>query len=137
MSSIRQVAISEPLVDVVDRGQVVTNNELIKVAIRYLPLGKNIFFQEIDLYTVKVSDLTFEVPFTLRIIRNDYVQALVTFFTVEFSKCHKRIGFSTAPDCKYTVWHFLPISLSVRWLGSSWRCIKVMIQITRQKNNLN
>lgn len=89
MSSIRQVAITEPLVDVVDRGQVVTDNVNIK---------------EIDLYTVNVSDLTFESPFTLRVIRNDYVQALVTFFTVEFTKCHKRVGFSTAPDQKYTHW---------------------------------
>jgi type I protein arginine methyltransferase len=55
---------------------------------------------------VNVSDLTFESPFTLRVIRNDYVQALVTFFTVEFTKCHKRVGFSTAPDQKYTVLFF-------------------------------
>jgi hypothetical protein len=32
MSSIRQVAITEPLVDVVDRGQVVTDNVNIKVS---------------------------------------------------------------------------------------------------------
>ena len=32
MSSIRQVAISEPLVDVVDPAQVVSNNFLIKVS---------------------------------------------------------------------------------------------------------
>ena len=36
--------------------------------------------------------------------RNDYVHALVTFFTIEFTKCHKRIGFSTAPDAAYTHW---------------------------------
>ncbi|KAL3068032.1 hypothetical protein niasHT_038022 [Heterodera trifolii] len=89
MSSIRQLAITEPLVDVVDRGQVVTDNVVLK---------------EVDLYTVQVSDLAFETTFSLRVIRNDYVQALVTFFTVEFTKCHKRVGFSTAPDCKYTHW---------------------------------
>nr|CAD2132429.1 unnamed protein product [Meloidogyne enterolobii]CAD2135388.1 unnamed protein product [Meloidogyne enterolobii] len=89
MASIRQVAITEPLVDVVDRGQVVSDNFAIK---------------EVDLYTVTVADLTFESPFTLRFIRNDYVQALVSFFTIEFTKCHKRVGFSTAPDQKYTHW---------------------------------
>uniref|UniRef100_A0A1I8F1M4 type I protein arginine methyltransferase n=1 Tax=Wuchereria bancrofti TaxID=6293 RepID=A0A1I8F1M4_WUCBA len=89
MSSIRRVAITEPLVDVVDHAQVVTNNCLIC---------------DVDLYTVKVEDLTWTNNFSLRITRNDYVQALVTFFTVEFSKCHKRTGFSTGPDCQYTHW---------------------------------
>uniref|UniRef100_A0A1I8ADL2 type I protein arginine methyltransferase n=1 Tax=Steinernema glaseri TaxID=37863 RepID=A0A1I8ADL2_9BILA len=89
MSSIRKVAITEPLVDVVDPSQVVTNNYCIK---------------EVDLYTVTVADLAFESEFTLHAARDDYIQALVTFFTVEFSKCHKRIGFSTSPDSKYTHW---------------------------------
>ncbi|CAD6193905.1 unnamed protein product [Caenorhabditis auriculariae] len=89
MSAIRKVAVTEPLVDVVDNAQVVTNNCLLK---------------EVDLYTVKVEDLTFTSNFQLSCARNDYVQALVTFFTVEFSKCHKRTGFSTGPDVQYTHW---------------------------------
>lgn len=89
MSSIRKVAISEPLVDVVDPKQVVTNACLIK---------------EVDLYTVTKGDLNFSSPFTLQVRRNDYVQALVTFFNIEFTKCHKRIGFSTAPESQYTHW---------------------------------
>ncbi|KHJ76384.1 hypothetical protein OESDEN_23996, partial [Oesophagostomum dentatum] len=59
---------------------------------------------QIDLYTVKVEDLTWKSDFQLRCARNDYIQALVTFFTVEFSKCHKRTGFSTGPDVQYTHW---------------------------------
>ena len=31
-------------------------------------------------------------------------KALVTFFQIEFSKCHKRVGFSTAPEAPYTHW---------------------------------
>lgn len=89
MSSIRKVAITEPLVDVVDHAQVVTNNTLIK---------------DVDLYTVKVEDLSFDTNFVLHVVRNDYIQALVTFFTVEFTKCHKRVGFSTGPDSHYTHW---------------------------------
>lgn len=89
MSSIRKVAISEPLVDVVDPKQVVTNSCLIK---------------EVDLYTVQKTDLDFSAPFHLQVRRNDYVQALVTFFNVEFTKCHKRLGFSTAPEAPYTHW---------------------------------
>ena len=32
------------------------------------------------------------------------LQALVTFFNIEFTKCHKRVGFSTAPEAPYTHW---------------------------------
>ncbi|RZF43117.1 hypothetical protein LSTR_LSTR001295 [Laodelphax striatellus] len=89
MSAIRKVAISEPLVDVVDPKQVVTNSCMLK---------------EVDLYTVTKDDLNFSSPFHLQVRRNDYIQALVTFFTIEFTKCHKRIGFSTAPEAPYTHW---------------------------------
>ncbi|KAK6635235.1 Protein arginine N-methyltransferase 1 [Polyplax serrata] len=89
MSPIRKVAISEPLVDVVDPKQVVTNASLLK---------------EVNLYTVTKEDLEFTAPFHLEARRNDYIQALVTFFNVEFTKCHKRTGFSTAPEAPYTHW---------------------------------
>lgn len=89
MSSIRKVAISEPLVDVVDPKQLVTTSYLVK---------------EICLYTVKKADLEFESPFSLVCKRNDFVQALVTYFNVEFTKCHKRLGFSTSPESPYTHW---------------------------------
>ncbi|KAG8174386.1 hypothetical protein JTE90_017146 [Oedothorax gibbosus] len=89
MSCIRKVAITEPLVDVVDPKQVVTSSCLLK---------------EIDLYTVKPEDLSFTSPFLLNVHKDDYIQAFVTFFNVEFTKCHKRIGFSTAPGAPYTHW---------------------------------
>ncbi|XP_033111923.1 protein arginine N-methyltransferase 1-like [Anneissia japonica] len=89
MSCIRDVAVSEPLVDCVDPKQVVSNACLLK---------------EIDMYTVKVEDATFSSPFQLKCNRSDYVQALVTYFNIEFTMCHKRTGFSTAPDAHYTHW---------------------------------
>ncbi|XP_063960743.1 protein arginine N-methyltransferase 1-like [Lytechinus pictus] len=89
MSCIRDIAISEPLVDVVDPKQLVTNSFLIK---------------EISMYTVKVEDLTFQAPFQLIVHRNDYIQALVTYFNIDFTMCHKRTGFSTSPDSHYTHW---------------------------------
>lgn len=60
--------------------------------------------KEVDLYTVQKEDLHFSAPFHLQVRRNDYIQALVTFFNIEFTKCHKRIGFSTAPEAAYTHW---------------------------------
>jgi len=89
MSCIRKVALTEPLVDSVDRNQVVTNSCLIK---------------EIDIQTCTKEDIPFNSPFQLQLKRNDYCQALVTFFNIEFSKCHKRVGFSTAPEAPYTHW---------------------------------
>uniref|UniRef100_A0A3Q3BJG6 type I protein arginine methyltransferase n=1 Tax=Kryptolebias marmoratus TaxID=37003 RepID=A0A3Q3BJG6_KRYMA len=89
MTCIRNVAMKEPLVDVVDPKQVVTNSCLVK---------------EVDLYTVKPDDLSFTSSFCLQIQRNDYIHALVTYFNIEFTKCHKKTGFSTAPDASYTHW---------------------------------
>lgn len=90
MSCIRKVALTEPLVDVVDPNQVVTNCYLVK---------------DVDMYTIRVEDLSFSAPFQLTCKRNDYVHALVTFFNINFSCCHKYVGFSTGPDeRRYTHW---------------------------------
>lgn len=51
-----------------------------------------------------MSDLNFDSSFSVQIARNVYVHALVTFFTVEFTKCHLPVGFSTSPACKPTHW---------------------------------
>ncbi|KAG5830353.1 hypothetical protein ANANG_G00309650 [Anguilla anguilla] len=83
MTCIRNVAIKEPLVDIVDSKQVVTNSCLIK---------------EVDIYTVKPEDLSFTSAFCLQVQRNDYVHALVTYFNIEFTKCHKKTGFSTGKE---------------------------------------
>uniref|UniRef100_A0A669QP16 Protein arginine N-methyltransferase domain-containing protein n=2 Tax=Phasianus colchicus TaxID=9054 RepID=A0A669QP16_PHACC len=60
--------------------------------------------QEVDIYTVKVEELTFTAPFCLQVKRNDYVHALVAYFNIEFTRCHKRTGFSTSPESPYTHW---------------------------------
>lgn len=113
MSCIKEVAIKEPLVDVVDPKQLVSSACLIKVGGWMnrcwcpdpgkevnLPVFRswNVFLlpQEVDIYTVKADDLTFTSPFCLQVKRNDYVQALVTYFNIEFTRCHKRTGFSTS-----------------------------------------
>ena len=54
--------------------------------------------KEIDIQTCTKEDIPFTSPFHLQIKRNDYMQALVTYFNIEFTKCHKRVGFSTAPE---------------------------------------
>ena len=67
MSCIKKVALQEPLVDVVDRNQVVTNSCLLK---------------EIDIQTCTKDDIPFESPFNLQIKRNDYAQVTVYSKTI-------------------------------------------------------
>jgi len=47
------------------------------------------------MYTVKEDDLDFSAPFHLVCRRNDYIQAFVTYFNIDFTKCHMPTGFST------------------------------------------
>lgn len=86
MSCIKDVAIKEPLVDL---KQLVNNACLIK---------------EVDIYTVKVEDLTFTSPFCLQVKQNNYVHAQVAYFNIEFMHCHKRTGFSISPESLYKHW---------------------------------
>jgi protein arginine N-methyltransferase 1 len=85
----QKVALAEPLVDIVELKAVVT-----KPSLAY----------SIDLYTVKVEDLAFSVPFQLEVERNDYIHAFISWFDIEFSACHKPLKFSTGPHAKYTHW---------------------------------
>uniref|UniRef100_A0A8C1PYT4 type I protein arginine methyltransferase n=1 Tax=Cyprinus carpio TaxID=7962 RepID=A0A8C1PYT4_CYPCA len=62
------------------------------------------YVYEVDIYTVKIEDLSFTSPFCLQVKRNDYIHALVTYFNIEFTRCHKRTGFSTSPESPYTHW---------------------------------
>lgn len=90
MSCIKDLAISEPLVDNVDAKQIVTGHYLVK---------------EVDLLKVKKEDLTFEVPFKLDVKKDEYIHAFMTYFNVDFTACHTPIGFSTSPEAnKYTHW---------------------------------
>ncbi|KAJ3293433.1 Protein arginine N-methyltransferase 1 [Borealophlyctis nickersoniae] len=89
MSHIKQLALKEPLVDTVDAKAVVTT------AFPY---------REIDLYTVTVEELSFEVPFKIVAQRDDYIHAFISYFDIAFTACHKPVHFSTGPHAQYTHW---------------------------------
>jgi len=86
---LKSVALSEPLVDVVDMKAVVTDPAPVLT---------------LDLYKCTTADLAFNVPFNLKPQRDDYIHALVSWFDIEFSACHKPVRFSTGPHTKYTHW---------------------------------
>jgi type I protein arginine methyltransferase len=44
------------------------------------------------------------VPFKLPCRRDDFVHALVAWFDIDFTACHKPVRFSTGPHTKYTHW---------------------------------
>ncbi|KUI60881.1 Protein arginine N-methyltransferase 1 [Cytospora mali] len=88
-SPLKDTALSEPLVDTVEMKAVVTDPASVLT---------------LDLYKCTVDDLTFSIPFELRARRDDFVHALVAWFDIEFTACHKTIAFSTGPHTKYTHW---------------------------------
>lgn len=120
MNRIRQLAIREPLVDCVDKKQVVTSPATLV---------------ELDLYKAKVSDLAFTNNFSLGVRRDDYVQAFVAYFSVEFSKCHKRIGFSTSPDSQYTHWKHTVFYMDKAITASQHTCIRGTFSVKPNPNN--
>jgi type I protein arginine methyltransferase len=89
MTPIKEIALSEPVVDIVD------GNALVTDAVSILQL---------DILTCKKEDLDFSVPFTLQAQRNDYIHGLVAYFECAFTQIHKPIGFSTSPLARYTHW---------------------------------
>ena len=61
-------------------------------------------FLTLDLYTVTAADLAFAAPFRLHVRRNDFIHALIAWFDIDFTACHRPISFSTGPHTKYTHW---------------------------------
>ncbi|KAK3393723.1 S-adenosyl-L-methionine-dependent methyltransferase [Podospora didyma] len=88
-SPLKETALSEPLVDTVDLKAVVTDPTPVLT---------------LDLYKCTTADLAFSCPFDLTARRDDFIHALVAWFDIEFTACHKPIRFSTGPHTKYTHW---------------------------------
>lgn len=80
---------TEPLVDTVDLKAVVTDPAPVIT---------------LDLYKCTVADLSFRLPYELKVRRPDFIHAIIAWFDIEFSACHKPIKFSTGPHTKYTHW---------------------------------
>ncbi|KAK2195318.1 bifunctional S-adenosyl-L-methionine-dependent methyltransferase superfamily/Methyltransferase domain 25/Protein arginine N-methyltransferase [Babesia duncani] len=84
-----QYLMEEPLVDTVDEKAIKTSTACILT---------------LDLNTCKAEDLEFCSSFLLVAERKDYVHALVFWFDVVFSACHKPLVLTTSPRAKYTHW---------------------------------
>jgi protein arginine N-methyltransferase 1 len=89
MSCIKEVAITEPMVDIVPKNAVIS---------------KPVKIFSIDLYTCTLEELDFESAFQITSLEKDYAHALVVYFDVSFMKTDNCIGFSTSPKHKATHW---------------------------------
>jgi len=89
MSCIKEMALIEPLVEVCDPHQVISNADSVL---------------DVDLYTITKEELDFSSTFELHFTRDDYIHAFVAYFTVDFSKSHTPLRFSTGPRSEYTHW---------------------------------
>lgn len=120
MSCIKELALMEPLVDVCDAKQVI---------------GSACPVLNIDLYTVTKEQLDFTAPFTLNINRDDYCHAFVAYFTVEFSKTHTRLMFSTGPRSEYTHWKQTVFYLEEPMTVTSGETVTGTITVNRNDKN--
>ena len=89
MMPLQEVALQEPVVDVVAPDAIVTNS---------------VAFLSLDILTCTKEDLSFEADFELEVQRNDFLHGFVVYFECAFTQVHKPIGFSTAPFARYTHW---------------------------------
>mmetsp|Transcript_10437 Transcript_10437/g.31904 ORF Transcript_10437/g.31904 Transcript_10437/m.31904 type:complete len:369 (+) Transcript_10437:131-1237(+) len=89
MSHIKNIALTEPLVDNVNPEQIITDR---------VPLIT------VDISVVKKEELTFAAPFKLRAWRSDFCHALVCFFDVKFSAGPEKVYFTTSPYSQGTHW---------------------------------
>jgi len=116
MTCIKEKVLSEPLVDIVYVQNICTD---------MVPL------HFIDLYTVKKDEVDFTSKVNLPVLRNDYCHALVAFFEVEFSKCHRRTGFSTGPHCPVTHWKQTVFYLEEDLMVTKGTAIETSISVKR------
>jgi protein arginine N-methyltransferase 1 len=120
MSVIKEMALVEPLVDVCDPKQIMSNTCSIL---------------EIDLYTVTKEELDFESDFSLVFNRDDYCHALVAYFDVVFSRTHTKISFCTGPRSTYTHWKQTVFYLDDPIVAQAGEKISGHVKVMRNASN--
>eukprot|EP01022_Parablepharisma_sp_SALTPOND_P006615 TRINITY_DN1267_c0_g1_i1.p2 TRINITY_DN1267_c0_g1~~TRINITY_DN1267_c0_g1_i1.p2 ORF type:complete len:433 (+),score=64.06 TRINITY_DN1267_c0_g1_i1:872-2170(+) len=120
MDCIRKVALSEPLVDVVEESLVMSN------------IGKIL---ELDLYKTKAEDLQFASEFKLKINRDDTIYALVGWFDVFFERLQNPVKFTTSPYSRRTHWKQVVMYLTEPIKAKEGGCLSGVIAVSKAENN--
>jgi len=120
MSCIKEIALTEPLVDTCNPQQIISDScEILNI----------------DLNTVKKEDLDFSSEFRLRINRDDYVHALVAYFNVEFGKTHTNVRFTTSPLAKSTHWRQTVFYLDQELMVNNQEVVYGSVKVKRNAKN--
>lgn len=120
MSPIKNIALSEPLVDAVHSRSVNSDADSIL---------------SLDLKTCTLADLEFKGEFELRFRRNDYCHAFVGFFECTFSQIHKPFVLSTSPHSTYTHWKQCVFYVSKPMTVCTDEVVKGTIEVKPNKGN--
>ena len=97
MGCIKKVALSEPLVDAVEPGQIISTSCKIL---------------DFDLYDVTTEDLAFAHTYSLHLTRTDTIHGLVGWFEARFTQMQEPIKLTTSPYCRLTHWKHTVFYLS-------------------------
>ena len=90
MGAMRKSVVEEPLIGVVKPEKIISTPHVLK---------------EFDLMKVSVKDLEFEAPFTLDILQDGKINALVGYFDIDFERNAEHVvRFSTSPADTPTHW---------------------------------
>eukprot|EP01035_Chromulina_nebulosa_P018967 gene18967-24778_t len=89
MTVIKDIALTEPLIDYVDAKQIISNVSPVLT---------------LDLSTCSIDDLQFQSDFKLTTSVNTFCQAIVGYFECAFTQIPHPVVFSTSPYHKYTHW---------------------------------
>lgn len=91
-----------------------------------------IFVQTMDISKMVPGDASFTAPFKLVAERDDYIHALVAYFDVSFTRCHKLMGFSTGWSCfllLYSILTFFFVHYSILyWNGMRRKGNKIKVK---------
>lgn len=90
---------------------------------------------ELDLNTCKVEDADFCTRFRLQLRRRDFVHAIVAWFDICFSKCHRPEVFTTGPHGKYTHWKQTVFYIEDALVGEQGEVVTGMIAVRKNKKN--
>lgn len=119
-SLMREYLMEEPLVDVVEEKAINTTSCCVL---------------SLDLTTCQIQDLDFCSEFMLVGQRKDYVHALVFWFDVTFSACHKPLILSTSPFEKATHWKQTVFYIVDDLVMDHGDAIKGMVAVKRNDQN--
>ncbi|XP_067635154.1 protein arginine N-methyltransferase 1-B-like [Eurosta solidaginis] len=89
MRCVREFALSEPSFQLVQPRQLLST----QFGVKYL-----------NMYTATKKDLNFRCKYMLEMKRSGYMDGIVTYFHVFFTKSHTAMGFSTDPGALRTHW---------------------------------